>query len=264
MAFHTNNKRQRIHYDIIEGDRSKPWLVFLHEGLGCTAMWRDFPQRLCTATGCRGLLYDRLGYGLSDALQQTRGLDYLHRYALDELPDILAALLPRQAYLLIGHSDGGSIALLHAAQRPPLLQGIVTEAAHVFVEPVTLDGIRVADRAYADGKLKGLQKYHGEKTGQIFKAWSETWLMPAFADWNIEADLPRIACPALVMQGIDDQYGTPAQVDAIIAGIAQANAAPAVKAMLADCGHSPHQEQPQAVLDLMYDFVSKRIAESCK
>jgi len=176
------------------------------------------------------------------------------------LPEILAALLPQQAYLLIGHSDGGSIALLHAAQRPPLLQAIVTEAAHVFVEPVTLDGIRLADRAYADGKLKGLQKYHGDKTGQIFKAWSDTWLLPAFADWNIEAGLPHIACPALVMQGIDDQYGTPAQVDAIIAGIAKGNAAPAHKAMLADCGHSPHQEQPQAVLDLMRDFVAPHIS----
>ena len=260
MPFLTNNKRQQIHYEIIEGDQAKPWLVFLHEGLGCTAMWKDFPLRLCTATGCRGLLYDRLGYGLSDALQQTRDTDYLHRYALDELPQILAALLSRQAYILVGHSDGGSVALLHAAQRPPRLQAIITEAAHVFVEPVTLEGIHVADRAYADGKLKGLQKYHGDKTHQIFKAWSDTWLTPAFADWNIEADLQRIACPALIMQGIDDQYGTPAQVDAIVAGIAGGNGKPAQKAMLADCGHSPHQEQPQAVLDLMRDFVLQQIA----
>lgn len=262
MPFLTHNKRSKIHYEIIEGDQTKPWLVFLHEGLGCTAMWKDFPQRLCTATGCRGLLYDRLGYGLSDALQQTRGPDYLHRYALDELPEIIAALLLGQVYILIGHSDGGSIALLHAAQRPPLLQAIVTEAAHVFVESVTLEGIRVADRAYADGKLRGLQKYHGDKTEQIFKAWSDTWLTPAFADWNIEADLPRIACPALVMQGIDDQYGTPAQVDAIVMGISKGNGKPAHKAMLADCGHSPHQEQPQAVLDLMRDFVLSRLAET--
>ena len=260
MPFLTNNKRQQIHYEIIEGDQAKPWLVFLHEGLGCTAMWKDFPQRLCTATGCRGLLYDRLGYGLSDALQQTRATDYLHRYALDELPEVLAVLLPGQAYILIGHSDGGSIALLHAAQRPPLLQAIVTEAAHVFVEPVTLEGIRVADRAYADGKLKGLQKYHGDKTEQIFKAWSDTWLTPAFADWNIEADLPRIDCPALIMQGVDDQYGTPAQVDAIAAGIAKGDGPAAHKAMLPDCGHSPHQEQPQAVLDLMRDFILKCMA----
>ncbi|AKZ63393.1 alpha/beta hydrolase [Herbaspirillum hiltneri N3] len=263
MPFLTHNKQPRIHYDIIDGDPAKPWLVFLHEGLGCTAMWKDFPQRLCAATGCRGLLYDRLGYGLSDALQQTRAPDYLHRYALDELPSILVALLPQQAYILIGHSDGGSIALLHAAQRAPLLRAIVTEAAHVFVEPVTLDGIRAADRAYADGKLKGLQKYHGDKTGQIFKAWSETWLAPAFADWNIEADLPRIACPALVMQGVDDQYGTPAQVDAIVAGIAGSaggHLGTARPAMLAGCGHSPHQEQPQAVLELMRDFVLEQVA----
>ncbi|WP_016832527.1 alpha/beta fold hydrolase [Herbaspirillum lusitanum] len=264
MPFLTNNKGQRIHYEIIDGDRVKPWLVFLHEGLGCTAMWKDFPQRLCKATGCRGLLYDRLGYGLSDALQHRREPDYLHRYAVDELPQALTALLPGQACILIGHSDGGSIALLHAAQRPPLLQAIITEAAHVFVESVTLEGIRAADRAYADGKLKGLQKYHGDKTEQIFKAWSDTWLSPAFAGWNIEADLPRIDCPALVMQGIDDQYGTPAQVDAIVSGIAKGNGAPAHKAMLPDCGHAPHHEQPQAVLDLMRQFVLERIAESQK
>jgi len=240
-----------IYYELIDGQAEKPCLVFLHEGLGCTAMWKDFPRRLCAITGYSGLIYDRLGYGLSDALQQKRTLDYLHRYALDELPLVLAQVLaPQQAYILIGHSDGGSIALLHAAQRPERLCGIVTEAAHVFVENVTLDGIRVAEQAYADGKLRGLSKYHGDKTEQIFKAWSDTWLTPDFAKWNIEEQLPSIVCPALILQGIDDQYGTRRQVDAIVEAVPGAR-----MQLLEQCGHTPHQEQATAVLELMNAFI---------
>jgi len=236
-----------IYYELIDGQAEKPCLVFLHEGLGCTAMWKDFPRRLCAITGYSGLIYD----GLSDALQQKRTLDYLHRYALDELPLVLAQVLaPQQAYILIGHSDGGSIALLHAAQRPERLCGIVTEAAHVFVENVTLDGIRVAEQAYADGKLRGLSKYHGDKTEQIFKAWSDTWLTPDFAKWNIEEQLPSIVCPALILQGIDDQYGTRRQVDAIVEAVPGAR-----MQLLEQCGHTPHQEQATAVLELMNAFI---------
>ena len=243
--------QQNIYYELIDGQADKPCLVFLHEGLGCTAMWKDFPRRLCGMTGCSGLLYDRLGYGLSDALQQSRSQDYLHRYALDELPLVLAQALPAgQAYILIGHSDGGSIALLHAAQHPANLHGIVTEAAHVFVETITLDGIRVAEQAYAEGKLRGLSKYHGDKTEQIFRAWSDTWLTADFAKWNIEDVLPSIVCPALILQGIDDQYGTRRQVDAIVEGIPGAR-----MQLLQQCGHTPHQEQANAVLELMDTFI---------
>ncbi len=214
-------------------------------------MWKDFPRRLCEITGCPGLLYDRLGYGLSDALQQSRKTDYLHRYALEELPLVLTHALPSgQPYIVIGHSDGGSIALLHAAQQPPGLRAIVTEAAHVFVETLTLDGIRVAEQAYADGKLRGLTRYHGDKTEQIFKAWSDTWLTPDFAKWNIEEVLPSIACPALILQGIDDQYGTRRQVDAIVAGVPGAR-----MQLLEQCGHTPHQEQAAAILELMDTFI---------
>lgn len=243
-----------IYYELIDGQAEKPCLVFLHEGLGCTAMWKDFPRRLCEISGCPGLLYDRLGYGLSDALQHARATDYLHRYALDELPQVLAHALPaQQPYILIGHSDGGSIALLHAAQQPASLLGIITEAAHVFVETVTLDGIRVAEQAYADGKLRGLSKYHGDKTEQIFKAWSDTWLTLDFANWNIEEELPSIVCPALILQGIDDQYGTRRQVDAIV------EAVPAARMQLLEqCGHTPHQEQATAVLELMNAFIQSQ------
>lgn len=258
-TINAGGQTQQLYYELIgelsDGQAEKPYLVFLHEGLGCTAMWKDFPQRLCAITGCPGLLYDRLGYGNSDALQYKRDLNYLQRYALDELPQVLAQLIPQRPYIVIGHSDGGSIALLHAAQQPDLLHGIVTEAAHVFVEDITLAGIRVADAAYAAGKLRGLSKYHGDKTEQIFKAWSETWLMPAFADWNMEAALPSITCPALILQGAGDQYGSRRQVDAIVAGIAGI-AGPARMQLIDDCGHSPHQEQTEVVLQLMQDFIT--------
>ncbi|UQV47647.1 alpha/beta hydrolase [Janthinobacterium lividum] len=243
-----------IYYELIEGDPAKPCLVFLHEVLGCSAMWKDFPAQLCQATGCRGLLYDRHGYGLSSPLAVRRQLHYLHDYALCELPQVLAALLPGQDHFLVGHSDGGSIALIYAAQQPPRLRGIITEAAHVFVEGVTLDGIRVADAAFGAGKLRALAKYHGDKTENIFKASSDTWLSYGFQFWNIEYLLPSVECPALVVQGSEDQYGSTAQVDTIVA-----QALNAVPAIVEQCGHTPHQEQPQALLALMEGFLQGRM-----
>jgi pimeloyl-ACP methyl ester carboxylesterase len=242
-----------IHYERIDGPQGRPWLIFLHEGLGCTAMWKDFPRRLCAQAGCPGLVYDREGYGLSSALTKTRSIHYLHEYALRELPEVLSALIPGEPYFLIGHSDGGSIALLHAAEQPALLRGIVTEAAHVFVESVTLDGIHVAVEAFKEGKLNGLARYHGDKTAQLFSAWADTWLRPEFRAWNIEYLLPSIACPALILQGADDQYGSAAQVDAIVAKAMRAQGI-----MVEDCGHTPHQEKPAALLQLMHDFLSRQ------
>lgn len=170
-----------LHHRLIDGDPQRPWLVFLHEGLGCTAMWSDFAERLCALSGCRGLLYDRRGHGRSPATDVPRTLHYLHAAALQELPDMLARLIAGQPYLLIGHSDGGSIALLHAAERPPLLRAAITVAAHVFVEPMTLDGIRRAVEAWQLGKLQGLARYHGERSTALFEAWSQTWLSPGSA-----------------------------------------------------------------------------------
>lgn len=240
-----------LHYQSIEGPAHRPVLVFLHEGLGSVAMWKDFPRRLCTMAGCPGLVYDRLGYGKSAPLVQPRSIHYLHEYALIELPQVLAQLLAGRPYIVIGHSDGGSIALLHAAAQPAGLLGVATEAAHVFVEDVTLDGIRAAQVAWDAGKLGGLERYHGAKTAQIFHAWSDTWLAPPFARWNIEYLLAAIACPVLALQGADDQYGTPAQLDAITA-----RAPAARQALLPGCGHTPHQESPAAVLDALAGFIA--------
>lgn len=246
--------QQQIFYEHHAGESQRPCLVFLHEGLGCTALWRDFPQRLCQRTGCSGLVYDRIGYGQSSPLIRPRTIHYLHAYALDELPQVLDALIPDQRFILIGHSDGGSISLIFAAERWPRLVGAITVAAHVFVEPASIGGIEQAEKTFTRGQLKkGLAKYHGDKTELLFKAWAETWTSPWFRSWNIEYLLPSITVPLLVMQGRDDQYGTPAQVDAIV----DKSSGPATPLLLEDCGHSPHLDFPELTLDLMSCFVNR-------
>lgn len=239
-------------WEMIPGDPGRPVLVFLHEGLGSIAQWKDFPACLCAQTACAGLVYDRRGHGGSSPEPLPRGADYLHAAARDELPPVLAALLGGRAYVIVGHSDGGSIGLLHAATRPAGLRGLITEAAHVFVEEVTLAGIRAAVAAHAAGKLGGLARHHGDKAGALFAAWSATWLSDAFRDWNLESALPGIACPLLVMQGEDDQYGTARQVEAIVGAVAGAEAA-----MIPACGHAPHHEQRAAVTARMAAFIER-------
>ncbi len=246
----TGNDSDELYVETIDGDAARPVLVFLHEGLGSATQWRDFPARVCAATGCAGLVYDRLGYGRSPALRHARTVHYLHHYAFDELPAVLARHVAGRDYLLVGHSDGGSIALIHAAEQPAGLRGIVTLAAHVIVEEVTLAGIRAARVAYAEGKLRGLARHHGDKTDTIFRAWADTWLQPAFAHWDIRYLLPSIACPVLALQGSADQYGTVAQLDAIAAGAQQARVR-----MLEGCGHSPQQDQGALVTELIRAFL---------
>lgn len=243
-----------IAYSVIPGNPASPYLVFLHEGLGCVAMWGEFPRRLCEATGCPGLVYDRAGYGRSSPLPAGTQWDtaYLHAAALRELPQVLERLVPPHAsVILVGHSDGGSIALIYGAERDKRLRGIVTIAAHVFVETVTLAGIRDAVAAYRAGKLAGLARYHGEKTADVFRLWSDAWLHPAFESWNIEALLPGIDVPILAAQGVDDQYGTPRQVHAIAKGAG----GPVEEALLPACAHAPHKECPDALLRAAAGFV---------
>ena len=169
------------------------------------------------------------------------------------MPRVIEALLPQQPFILIGHSDGGSISLIFGAEQSPYLQGIITEAAHVFVEQVSIEGIRQTDEAFALGKLAGLRWYHGEKTEALYNAWSATWQSPWFAAWNIEYLLPALAVPLLVLQGRDDQYGTEAQVQAIVAGAA----AIATPVFLENCAHAPHQQTPERVLDLMASYIAR-------
>ncbi|MCE3261416.1 MAG: alpha/beta hydrolase [Pseudoduganella sp.] len=241
----------QLHYALIEGDPRKPLLVFLHEGLGCGAMWKGFPQHLCAATGCAGLVYDRLGYGLSSPATAPRSIHYLHEFALIELPAVLRRLAPGREHIVVGHSDGGSIALIYAAGRPLGLRAAVTVAAHVFVEEMTLEGIHSALGAHGASKLRALARYHGDKAGQVFSSWADTWLAPSFRHWNIEYLLPAIDCPLLAMQGSDDQYGSIAQLESIARGTPGAH-----QLLLPGCGHNPHIEQPDATVQAMAAFIA--------
>lgn len=232
---------------------TKSTLVFLHEGLGCISMWRDFPAALCEVTGCRGLIYDRWGYGESDPLTAAgpRELRYLHEEALDSLPEVLKQCDIDDA-ILIGHSDGGSISLIFSAAYPDRVSGIITEAAHVFVEKVTLASIREAVGVFEKTNLKEkLVKYHGDNTETMFRGWADTWLHPEFRNWNIEDFLPKIVTPLLVLQGGNDEYGTPAQVEAIVSQVA----GPVKSWLIPHCGHIPHHEARDAVLKEMKHFI---------
>ncbi len=242
---------QKIYYQRIEGEPGLPTLVFLHEGLGCVAMWGDFPRRLCGKTGCPGLVYDRLGYGRSTPLLQKRTIHYLHEYALVELPLVLERLLPESPVILVGHSDGGSIALIYGAKKPSRLLGIITEAAHVYVDNETLTGIALAEKAWNQGKMGALVNYHGAKTEELFMAWAATWQTPWFRSWSIEYLLPSISAPMLVIQGQNDQYGTLAQVDAIVS----ASSGKTRFQIVEECGHIPHIDDPVAVLESMSMFI---------
>lgn len=246
--------RHHLYYERLEGDGKRPCLVFLHEGLGSVAQWRDFPERLCQRTRCPGLVYDRIGHGQSSPLIHPRTSDYLHQAATDELAKVIASLIPGQRFILVGHSDGGSIGLIFGATRPSHLLGIVTVAAHAFVEQVSLDGIAQAQEAFTHGKLKkGLARHHGDKTETLFKAWADTWTSPEFRSWSIAELLPSIEVPLLVLQGRDDRYGSASQVDTIV----NQSSGPATPLILEDCGHAPHLEFPELTLDLMSCFVNR-------
>ncbi len=229
-----------------------PTLVWLHDALGCAATWRDLPAVLTTKTGFGSLNFSRQGHGRSTPMTGGRGSDYLHREAWAVLPEVLAACGVRQAFL-IGHSDGASIALLYASQRPAGLQGMVLEAPHVFVEDHTLEGIRRAHRTLKNSDLReNLERYHGGNTDTLVQAWHDTWLRPEFRRWNIEDQLPGVNCPTLVIQGQDDEYGTLNQITAI----GEQTAGPVRVVILQDCGHIPHRSHRDVVVDAMIRFVS--------
>ena len=230
---------------------NRPTLVLLHEGLGSVAMWRDFPARLAAATGCRTLVYSRYGYGQSDVLQESFGVDFMHREAREALPELLAELGIERP-LLVGHSDGASIALLHAGDGCFEVAGLVLMAPHCFVEDISIRSIEAAKVTFETTDLPAkLGKYHRDVT-RTFYGWNDIWLHPDFRAWNIEDCLPGIHCPILAIQGVDDEYGTMAQIEAIAA---QATAAAAVELLkLADCRHSPHKDQTQAVIEAVSRF----------
>ncbi|WP_028995432.1 alpha/beta fold hydrolase [Azonexus hydrophilus] len=235
--------------DIPASAVDRPTLVMLHEGLGCVAMWRDFPDKLAATTGCRVLVYSRPGYGSSDPHPQPRQPDYMHREAREVLPAFLAALgIVRP--VLVGHSDGGSIALIHAGSFPQAVAGLVVMAPHEFVEEETLAGIRTARKFWSSSDWpQRLARYHRDAQ-RVFHDWNDCWLWPEFRDWNIEDYLPAIRCPVLAIQGEDDEYATLRQIEVI------AEKVPGTQLLcLANCGHSPQRDQEAAVLAAIAGFV---------
>jgi pimeloyl-ACP methyl ester carboxylesterase len=229
----------------------RPTLVLLHEGLGSVALWRDFPDRLARRTGCGLLVYSRYGHGASTPLEAKRPIDYLQHEAEVVLPAVLRHFGIARP-ILFGHSDGASIALIHAGFRPGDVAGLVLEAPHVFVEDVTIAGILRAREAYRTTDLAAKLRRHHQDADRTFRGWNDVWLDPRFRTWNIEGSLPAIRCPILAIQGADDEYGTVAQLDAIAART------PATEILLLEhCGHSPHRERPDETLDHAAGFVDK-------
>jgi pimeloyl-ACP methyl ester carboxylesterase len=234
-----------------------PVLVFLHEGLGSVARWKDFPAEVVRVTGVPALVYSRYGYGKSDRLAEARRVDYMHREALEVLPELLDALSIRNP-ILIGHSNGASIALIHAGAGSRPVRGLVLLAPHVFVEDITVESITGAKLAFENTDLPvKLARYHDD-VESTFRGWADIWLHPDFRRWNIEEYLPGVACPVLMIQGENDQYGSPAHITAI----ARQVKGPVEKLMLPNCGHSPYVDQQQATVGSIARFVARLVGKA--
>lgn len=243
---------EALELDRIDGGAAKAPIVFLHEGLGAVAMWRDWPRLVCEATGRAGYVYSRRGYGKSPGVPDVRGAgrlepDYMHREALDVLPSLLADIGVDRPVLL-GHSDGGTIALIHAAHFP--VRACIVMAPHVIVEDISVKSIEEAKVAYETTDLRArLARYHDD-VDTAFWQWNDIWLSPAFREFDIRAECHRIHAPVLAIQGEDDAYGTLRQIEEIVPG------GPLRREVVARCGHSPHKDQPQVTLELVSRFLS--------
>ena len=245
----------RIEYSFYEVKRpAAPTIVMLHEGLGALSLWRDLPRKLSNLVNCSVFVYSRHGYGQSDFINSKFNAKYMHKEALNILPKILNHFDISNP-ILYGHSDGASIALIHASSADTGIMGLILEAPHVFVEEISLNGLKDAKKAFEQGGLKaGLAKHHREPE-MIFRCWNNIWLSPEFLTWNIVSCLSNIQCPALLIQGETDAYGTFSQLDTIeknVSGICE-------KKILPNIGHSPHRENPKLVLRSIKQFISKNI-----
>lgn len=238
-------------------DGSGPVLVLVHEGLGCVEMWRDFPRLLHRRTGLPVFAWSRAGYGGSDAAELPRHIDYMHVEGRDVVGAVLDAAAIENA-VLVGHSDGASIAIVHAGAQKESpdsrIRALVLLAPHVFCEDVSIASIRAAGSAYRDGGLRErLARYHRDQVDDAFFGWHDVWLLPEFRRWSIEEYLPGIAVPVLLIQGAQDAYGTAAQLAAIESGVAGR----VTRRWIERCGHAPHRERPEETLDAIDAFVRR-------
>ncbi|QDY99412.1 alpha/beta hydrolase [Nitratireductor mangrovi] len=230
-----------------------PTIVMLHEGLGSAELWRDFPQKLADATGYGVFAYSRFGYGGSDPAPLPRPIDYMSREATEVLPEVLGAIGFRKG-IFVGHSDGASIAAIYAGTvQDHRVRGLVLMAPHFFTEPMGLKSIAAAKLAYENSDLRQrLARYHVH-VDNAFYGWNGAWLDPEFEKWNIEEVIAYLRVPVLAIQGVDDQYGTRAQ----IAALEEQSYNPVDVLMLEECRHSPFIDQPQKTLDAISDFVAR-------
>ena len=248
-----------LHFETIPvptTERDDLVVVFLHEALGSIPQWRNFPTTLCKSIGLNGIVYERQGHGDSSPISEPRDKNYLHNCALIELPRFLEEVLPpEKKIILVGHSDGGSIALLYASVFPKRVAGIVTMAAHVINEPKTISGIGPAVEAFRQGKLDKLKNYHGDKTEELFMAWSNTWTAGYFKEWDISEDIKGIRAPTFILQGQLDQYGTEKQLE-ILKTVLQNTC---TIEMLPGLGHHPHLEAMESVVVRISSFIRMAI-----
>lgn len=246
LNYQAIDPEQKVHDHIVA--------LFIHEALGSVGQWKSFPKEVCNELGIEGIVYERQGHGKSDPFTEKRDENYLHRYALEELPAFIDNIIPStKQLLLIGHSDGGSISLLYDHIYPKRVAGMITMAAHVINEPETIAGIYPAVEAYQQGKLDGLKRYHGDETDDLFQAWANIWTAENFRNWNITNEIGSNN-PAMFIQGKDDQYGTEKQLQLI-----ESNFENGSSLLLNHCGHHPHLEQKERIISVISDFFSNLI-----
>lgn len=250
---HTSRGRLFVKRWVARNDATRAPVVLFHDSLGSVELWRDFPERLALATGRDVVAYDRPGFGRSDPRHDTLHANFIRDEAAGALPAVLEQLAAK-AFVAFGHSVGGAMATACAAAFPERCRALVTEAAQTFVEDRTLEGIRNAREAFTQpGQLERLEKYHGDKAAWVLRAWIDTWLSDDFQCWNLDDELRRVRCPVLALHGDSDEYGSARHLERFAA----LPAGPVVTRLLPGCGHVPHREQPDAVIDAVQAFLSR-------
>jgi pimeloyl-ACP methyl ester carboxylesterase len=244
-----NINGQEIYYELYQRSEEAEYLVFLHEGLGSVAQWKNLPKEFSELTSMNVLVYDRSGYGKSAVVPQDYPYDYLRYEAHSILPQLLEQLKIITCHLF-GHSDGATMALLFAAYHPQKCLSVISEAAHVIIEDMSVEGIIKIRAIYHDKIQKPLQKYHGEKTDWVFYHWANTWIDPDFKSWNMNKELSQILCPVLAIQGEQDEYGSPKQLNLI------EELSPAEIHLIPNCGHIPHFQKPNELIELVHNFLN--------